>query len=288
MEGDSLLWCNPPPVIAHERMQYFAGQFPLLLKFWIDQGFNTIILSNLMTESAYIKKTEEIGQALGFSTHTFTLWSDWETTKKRILERNNMGRPECEFGSAERCYNEITSQDYIGAPINTEHITIEENASQIQRAIAENIYISDSEVSLRPMTSDDLRSLLDWYVSDRDIPYRNMDDIPKNHPWLKGDQRLFHHRTILFQQIPVGVIMMVRMDRNEINFGFSINPEYKRKGITSSACRLMVQRLPIEFPNFKVSAGTMPENKAAHKILQKVGFIERKTRWTMYDLIKNE
>ena len=141
-------------------------------------------------------------------------------------------------------------------------------------------YLEEKLVTLRAFSEEDIEYKVLWINDEKNNRYLHYDiplSVEKTRAWFhsKADNRL--DCTILYDNIPVGLIGLIGIDSQNKKAEFYISmgrDDFKRKGIATTASKLLLQYAFTNLELQKVYLNVDEENVAACRLYEKIGFVQ--------------
>lgn len=139
--------------------------------------------------------------------------------------------------------------------------------------------LEKDNVLIRKFTIDDVERKVEWINNSQNNQYLHY-DIPLS---IEGTKKWFSNKNndnrldcvIEYNGVPVGVIGLLQIDRYNRKSEFYItigNTEFKRKGIATTATKLLLDYAFGELELQKVYLNVDEQNQNACRLYEKVGF----------------
>ena len=135
-----------------------------------------------------------------------------------------------------------------------------------------------NEVSLRKFEERDIINKIKWINDSENNTFLHYDlplDYDKTLAWFKknSDNETRHDMVIEYNNIPVGVIGIINIAKKKGEYYITLGEkEYKRKGISYEASKLLLDYAFNELNLEKVWLCVDENNMAARKLYEKIGF----------------
>lgn len=138
--------------------------------------------------------------------------------------------------------------------------------------------LKQGPVSIREFLQEDIENKVNWINDEKNNKYLHYDiplTVEKTYKWFKNksDNRL--DCTIVYNEIPVGLIGLIGIDKVNQKAEFYISmgrDDFKRKGIATIATKLILKYAFEDCSLNKVYLNVDEENKAACQLYEKIGF----------------
>lgn len=135
-------------------------------------------------------------------------------------------------------------------------------------------------VILRKFSEEDIENKIRWMNDSRNNQFLHYDfplKYEKTHIWYEGikDREDRYDAVIEVDKKPVGLIGLLSMDRKNRKAEYYISmgePEFKGRGISTEASRLLLEHAFSDLGLKKIYLFTESENTAAQGLFRKVGF----------------
>lgn len=138
--------------------------------------------------------------------------------------------------------------------------------------------LKSGAVSLREFSENDIENKVKWINDEKNNKYLHYDiplSIEKTLMWYKNKAENRLDCTIFYNDIPVGLIGLIGIDKTNLKAEFYISmgrDDFKRKGIATSATRLILQYAFENLALNKIFLTVDEENKNACHLYEKIGF----------------
>ena len=143
----------------------------------------------------------------------------------------------------------------------------------------EKYILKTKRLILREFEEKDLDGFMIYRNNSDWMKFQNFKNLDKNAfrskllkplNFDKGSQLVFSRKE---DNSIIGDIFVMREGEN-VYLGYTINPEYSRRGFVSEIVIATLSFLQDTYPGCKIVAETVPDNIASIKLLEKVGFIK--------------
>lgn len=142
------------------------------------------------------------------------------------------------------------------------------------------VKINMDSVTIRNFTEDDIEKKVEWINNPLNNEYLHYNiplDIENTRKWFlsnKGNANR-HDMVIMYNNTPVGVIGIINIDKKKGEYYITLGEnDYKRKGISFKATKLILDFAFKELGLEKVWLCVDEKNIAARKLYEKIGFIQ--------------
>ncbi len=139
-------------------------------------------------------------------------------------------------------------------------------------------YLRNEKISLREFAEQDIENKVKWINDGKNNRYLHYDiplSVEKTLEWFKNRAKNRLDCVISYENIPVGLIGLIGIDKINQKAEFYISmgrDDFKRKGIATTATRLILEYAFGELSLNKVFLNVDEENEAACRLYEKIGF----------------
>jgi len=133
-------------------------------------------------------------------------------------------------------------------------------------------------ISVREFSEEDIENKVKWINDEKNNRYLHYDiplSVEKTFEWFKHKTENRLDCVILYDNIPVGLIGLIGIDKSNQKAEFYISmgrDDFKRKGIATTATKLILQYAFKQLSLNKVFLNVDEENEAACRLYEKIGF----------------
>jgi len=139
-------------------------------------------------------------------------------------------------------------------------------------------FLSEGQIALREFEENDIENKVKWINDEKNNRYLHYDiplSVEKTFEWFKNKARNRMDCVILYDNIPVGLIGLIGIDKINQKAEFYIsmgNENFKRKGIATIATKLILKYAFEELSLNKVYLNVDEDNTAACRLYEKLEF----------------
>lgn len=140
------------------------------------------------------------------------------------------------------------------------------------------VSINEDKVSLREFEEKDIENKVNWINDERNNRYLHYDiplTVEKTYGWFKNKEENRLDCVILYNDIPVGLVGLIGIDKANQKAEFYISmgrDDFKQKGIATTATRLILGYAFDKLSLNKVFLNVDEDNVAACRLYEKIGF----------------